>query len=277
MNNIITTGSTYRTSDYYSLFCRLEGNRPVLTARVQKILLSIKRDGYIFNPLVVNEKYQIIDGQGRFEALKTLGLPIDYVVAPGTGRAECITLNAYNTKWTTLDFISSYGEDSNINYLRLLSIINSFPDIRFQVKVMVTFGRASIPSEIIKRGKLIVTEEMQSDAENMLLFLSRFSSAIRRVRGRTEYYYFALAFARRNGADEDRLLKCFERADLASASSPRQALDAVSDLYNLNLKDRQKRIYLYPLYEEQMIEKFGWYQAKWVGHETTGSLNNSQE
>ena len=262
MNNIITTGNTYRTADY-DLFSRLEGNRPILASRVQKILLSIKKDGYVFNPIVVNEKYQIIDGQGRFEALKTLGFPIDYVVAPGTGIAECITLNAYNTKWTTLDFISSYGEHSNINYIRLLSVINSFPDIRLQVKIMVTLGRASIPADTIKRGQLIVTEEMQSDAENMLLFLSRFSSTIRRLRGRTEYYYYALAFARRCGADEDRLLKCFERADLIPAASQRQALDAVSDLYNLNLKDRQKRIYLYPLYEEQMIEKFGWYGGKW--------------
>lgn len=275
MNNIITTGSTYRTSDY-SLFSRLEGNRPILASRVQKILLSIKNDGYIFNPIVVNEKYQIIDGQGRFEALRTMGMPIDYVVAPGTGIAECITLNAYTTKWTILDFVSSYGEHSNINYLRLLSVINNFPDLRTQLKIMITLGRASIPSEAIKRGKIIVTEEMQQDAENTLLFLSRFTSAFRRIRGRTEFYYFALAFARRCGADEDRLLKCFERAELSPANTQRQALDAVSDLYNLNLKDQRKRIYLYPLYEEQMIEKYGWYQEKWAGHETADGSDTSQ-
>ena len=31
---------------------------------------SITDYGYIFNPIVVNESYQIIDGQGRFEGLR---------------------------------------------------------------------------------------------------------------------------------------------------------------------------------------------------------------
>ena len=33
--------------------------------------------GHIFNPIVVNESYQIIDGQGRFEALRAMDLPDD--------------------------------------------------------------------------------------------------------------------------------------------------------------------------------------------------------
>ena len=34
--------------------------------------------GFIKNPIVVNEKMEIIDGQGRFEVCKEKGLPIYY-------------------------------------------------------------------------------------------------------------------------------------------------------------------------------------------------------
>ena len=81
------TGNVYQTRDY-SKFMRLEGNREVVSKRVVKITKSIQQNGYILNPIVVNEKMQVIDGQGRLEALKGLKMPIDYVIAEGAGLNE---------------------------------------------------------------------------------------------------------------------------------------------------------------------------------------------
>ena len=72
-------GTVYSTTDYDS-FAKLEGNRDVLQSRKNIIKESIEERGWIRNPVVVNEKMQIIDGQGRFEALKELGMPIEYVI-----------------------------------------------------------------------------------------------------------------------------------------------------------------------------------------------------
>lgn len=87
----------YCTSDY-TVFKKLLGNRVVLEQRKNTIKNSIIENGYVRNPIVVNEKMEIIDGQGRFEALKELKLPIEYVIAYGAGQKECIALNANQKK-----------------------------------------------------------------------------------------------------------------------------------------------------------------------------------
>ena len=73
MNNEKTT--LVRQTNNYMKFQILKGNRNVSQSRVNKIIASINRVGYITNPIIVNEHMEVIDGQGRLEALKTLQLP----------------------------------------------------------------------------------------------------------------------------------------------------------------------------------------------------------
>ena len=74
----------YRTTNY-GMFRRLLGNRDVTEARISKIVNRIEENGYIESPIAINEKYEVIDGQGRLEALKRLKMPVDYYVVEGAG------------------------------------------------------------------------------------------------------------------------------------------------------------------------------------------------
>ena len=78
------------------------------------------------NPIVVNEKFEIIDGQGRFKALKTLSLPIEYILIPGLGLEECKKMNENSTTWNSRNFIVSEAELGNENYQRLLNLEGIF-------------------------------------------------------------------------------------------------------------------------------------------------------
>lgn len=102
-------GEIYQTENY-SIFKRLSGNRGVEDSRVLSILKSIQNVGYIKNPIIVNEKYEVIDGQGRLEACKRLGLPVYYSIAEGAGIEECIAMNINQKNWKVEDYINSYGE-----------------------------------------------------------------------------------------------------------------------------------------------------------------------
>ena len=82
--------------DDYSVFKRLEGNRTVLSNRLKNLIESF-RGGEILNPIVVNKNMEIIDGQGRFEARRTLGLPIVYVIDPDATIEDCRRINHYNS------------------------------------------------------------------------------------------------------------------------------------------------------------------------------------
>lgn len=110
--------NVYETDDY-SIFRGMEHNRDVVMSRVRKLVASFN-EKEILNPIVVNEKMEIIDGQGRYEALKLLKRPIKFIIAENATIDDCRRMNAYNTNWSTMDFVKSYAASKNKNYMRLL-------------------------------------------------------------------------------------------------------------------------------------------------------------
>lgn len=54
-------GGIYETKEY-SMFKYLNGNREIKKSNVDKIINSIKENGYIENPILVNNHLEIIDG-----------------------------------------------------------------------------------------------------------------------------------------------------------------------------------------------------------------------
>ena len=120
-----TTYSVYVTKAY-DKFKRLTGNRDIPEDRISKIVESIQKVGWVRNPIVVNEKMEVIDGQGRLTALQRLGLPVEYIIAEGAGTEECIQMNMNMINWKLPDFIKSYAEQGNVNYQRLLSLMQLY-------------------------------------------------------------------------------------------------------------------------------------------------------
>ena len=88
MDKII--GNILQTSEYEK-FKVLGGNRRI--DHSHKVAESIKNHGQLLAPITVNEKFEIIDGQNRFEAFKRLNLPVQYIVSEGYGINECVAMN----------------------------------------------------------------------------------------------------------------------------------------------------------------------------------------
>jgi hypothetical protein len=109
----------------YGKFKRLDGNRKLTQARAKKIKKSIQEVGYIPSPIITNEKYEVIDGQGRLQALQELELPVYYIVIPGIGIEECIAMNVNTSNWSVMDYIESHAETGNISYVYLLNLMKA--------------------------------------------------------------------------------------------------------------------------------------------------------
>lgn len=262
MKAIQVYGNTYRTEDY-SIFKRLDGNRAVLARRVSRISKSISENGYIYNPIVVNEHFEIIDGQGRFEALKLSGLPVDFVVAEGARLTDCVALNAYTSAWTLTDYVDSYCELGNENYIRFRELIHEFPRLTIRTIVQFATGLSGIPQNKIKQGTLVIQADMMDEIIDNLSFVNLCQPALANVKGSHDSYYYAVGFAKMVGANTERILNCLSRADLSPSPDVKTALNNLSDLYNWHLADASKRIYLWPLYQQSMTEKVGWYGARY--------------
>lgn len=150
-------GEIYEESDY-SKFKKLHDNRDVLADRLSKLIASIS-ERYVLNPIVVNEKMEIIDGQGRYEAMKSLRRPIHYIVSRGATSSDCRRMNKYNKSWSKLDFAKSYAKSGNQNYVWVLKAVK---DSKFTITAMLTFickGQQSVLSKKFDAGELIFGEE----------------------------------------------------------------------------------------------------------------------
>lgn len=60
--------AVFTTKDY-SKFKHLEGNRNIVKPHLKRLKASMEKN-YLFSPILINEKHEIIDGQHRFEVCK---------------------------------------------------------------------------------------------------------------------------------------------------------------------------------------------------------------
>jgi hypothetical protein len=74
-------------------------------------------ENYLFTVIIVNENYEIIDGQHRFEIIRELKLPLNYIICPGYGLKEVHTLNANSKNWTNDDFLNGYCDLGYRDYI----------------------------------------------------------------------------------------------------------------------------------------------------------------
>ena len=95
----------------YSQFKKLGGNRDVGSCK--KLIKSIEKVGYIPNPIIVNEKMEVADGQHRLQACEELGIPIAYIVIPGVTVETARNMNTGQKNWKNIDYIKSYAETGN--------------------------------------------------------------------------------------------------------------------------------------------------------------------
>lgn len=108
-------------TDNYAQFKLAEGNRIVSAGKVNRLVKSISKHNMLLaNPIIINKKGEVIDGQHRLAAAEILGLPIYYVVFNPATLSEIQLLNSNMTPWTARDFMASYialgkGEYKKLN------------------------------------------------------------------------------------------------------------------------------------------------------------------
>lgn len=160
----------YTTRDY-NIFKRLIGNRDIPESRISKIVDSIQKIGWVHNPIIVNEKMEVIDGQGRLTALQRLKMPVEYIIAPGAGNKECIYMNMNMVNWKLPDFIKSYAEQGNENYQRLLSLMEKYAGGNLDIISTAVYRVSRSKHRDIKEGILQLTEDQYRAAVPRLEYI----------------------------------------------------------------------------------------------------------
>lgn len=121
-----TVNQVNETNDY-TMFNVLNGNRNVDKLHVKRLINSFKT-AYLLSPMIVNEKFEIIDGQHRFEAAKALSLPVRFIIANGYGLEEVQLLNTNMKNWKKIDYLNGYCDLKYPEYLKFRNFMREFPN-----------------------------------------------------------------------------------------------------------------------------------------------------
>ena len=263
-----------KTTKNYELFKKLKGNRAVTPARVSIIRNSIERVGYITNPIIVNQNYEVIEGQGRLEALKGLDLPVDYIVVDGAGIEECMALNMRNTNWKTRDFIYSYADRGNENYVRIKKLLEQY---NFGVNVIATalkfIGKFDVKST--KNGELHISEQEYDNAVERLEWLNKIAPYCKSTTGEMASLFQSLIICREfENVDLNRLeskVINLNQTMMPYASVP-DCMQSLEEIYNRKLPAISK-VYIFTEYRKWLannrvsatarIENGGYRKESW--------------
>jgi hypothetical protein len=259
----------FRTENH-DIFRYLDGNRSVEQKRVAKIRESIRQHGYIFNPIICNEHLEIIDGQGRVQALRELHLPVDYIICPGLTVKDCIVMNAYGSKWTMRDYINSYAERGYTSYTYLSFLLNQYKSIGLTVVASALTGKIEFNNKAIINGEFECTDTQYEYASKKLEYVTMFVPTIEKHnKGSKTIILQALMFAYdMPNTDKDKLLKNFENYYGTDVVSPfvnmRGALQAITDLYNY--RSREKTFFEVEYHKFQCSKYNMGYEKRWGKH-----------
>lgn len=115
------------TNDYQK-FKKLIGNRIVNELHIKRLKQSFQKK-YLQSPIIVNENFEIIDGQHRFEAAVQLNLPVNYIMVDGYGLSEVQTLNTNAKNWRKIDYLSAYVDLGRSEYVKFQEFMEEFPEL----------------------------------------------------------------------------------------------------------------------------------------------------
>lgn len=110
------SNQVHTTKDYF-LFKSIEGNRNKNLLHINRLKKSMSKN-YLFTVIIVNEKYEIIDGNHRFDVIQELNLPLNYIVCEGYGLSEVHILNQNSKTWNADDYLTGYCNLGYADYLK---------------------------------------------------------------------------------------------------------------------------------------------------------------
>jgi len=204
-----------KTTDY-NQFKRAIGNRDIDESLVQKIQQSVQlKDLLMYNPIIVNENMEIIDGQHTLEAARRSNKPIYYMISVGANINDIARLNVNKKSWLTTDYVKSYVERGYDDYKILFSFMRKYGISAGTAGLLLTGDESSTPDKNrvtiyslynkIKSGHFIVTD--LDHAEEMANLLIKLSDYCKTGFWRTREFVGALSEIHSQGLHTDLLHK----------------------------------------------------------------------
>lgn len=246
-------GNVFETTDYEK-FRFIEGNRGLNVGLVKAISKSMATYGWKGPAIICREgsngTLEIADGQHRFTSAKNQQIPVRYEIDNNIDLAQIQNMNNIVKTWNNNDFIQSYCDMGNENYIALKEELEKHPKIPLTCIAPMCCGRntynGGLDKNYLRSGAYQFDMQHREEIGMVLSEIEKYSESLRKIGGRTDCMHYALGFALRSGkVNWERLYSQFMK-ELSSFSPVHQTeffLKELSAAYNRNLK-KGERVHL---------------------------------
>ena len=229
------------TTKDYSLFKVLDGNRDVNHLHLKRLKESIKNN-YLTTVIMVNEKFEIIDGQHRFIICQELKLPINYIIQDNYGLNEVQILNANMKNWTMLDYVDGYCDLGYKDYRIYKEFIKKYKFTNQVALVLLSGEFVSGSNEVsitgkFKDGKFKVKDLSNSEKiANMILMIEPYYKGYLR----RSFIYALIAMFKNENFDFSEFLSKLKQqpTTLQDCTSVTQYKTLIEEIYNYRRREK---------------------------------------
>lgn len=252
------SGLIFSTTDY-DIFNFLTGNRTINANNVKKLKESISENGYKKSqPIIVNQDFEIIDGQHRFTACEELKLPIYFTIEREDEDSIKLTqdLNKNQKNWGLIDYIKSYADRGYQDYINLLNFVEDRNLNMTTVMVLAWRDRGQAIRNKIMQGKIEFTVYEENRVDEIINRLKEIKEKIpnnldieKKLRNAILGENFAAVMfkiMRQDNYDHNRMLKQistnYRSIDLRNRNTMGDSLVAI---YNKKLRNKEDKLPYY--------------------------------
>jgi hypothetical protein len=146
----------------YDLF-KFRINRPIDNGLVKRLKDSIIEIGYIKSrPIIVDEQYNILDGQHRYIACKELNIPVvwDQISCNGDADKIIIQLNKNQLVWRISEYIQFYAQKGIECYVEFIKFNQMYRhETSTSIAIFIGERDKSKQTKLIKSGNVFKINE----------------------------------------------------------------------------------------------------------------------
>lgn len=230
----------------YDQFSFFDVNRDVNRGHVEAIKAAFEERGNFTaqQPILVNENYQIVDGQHRFTACKEMGIPIYFTVHAGLTAADALAMNIIHREWRLSDYANYHAKGGNTSYRKFLQLAEDYEG--FSYSVLMTYAKGEqVPGAFgsFRKGDFVFRDVPGARAR-----LDKLAEAVNITRVKDQD--FALAYLKVmavQGFDQRRMIRKLEQAGeqiIRRFGNVSEYMRAFEEVYNYQMTERNRlRLY----------------------------------
>jgi hypothetical protein len=222
----------YETTNY-DAFAKRKDNRPLDEKNVLTIMEGIAKIGQV-QPISINERGQVDDGQHRLEACKRLGYPVKYFVNDVNLETEDLAeLQSAQAKWSTASYAHAFADNEDYTVYKEFSA--TYPEFSHSLILLMLSNNKSERSmhmyESYKKGKIVIKSYRKAVqlAETVKMFAPYFPGYKKK-----SFVLAILHLIDNRDFDMDRMMRKLPRRckSILDFSKSKDFIQVLQDVYN---------------------------------------------